>query len=192
MPVRNSRKAYLLALLLAAPLAFAACGDDEGSSDNDDDQSSDSTSSSSSAASASGGQGGAGQGGAGQGGAGGADCVPGGVPAKTIKGTVSFTGTAKMGDSLRIVAFKDGMPGGAPAGYVFTDAMTPPTFPYAYELKISLPPEGTGQFSIIAYLDIGSNNVMGPGQEDPGAMPSQLVTVDDCKGAIVDVTLMAP
>jgi hypothetical protein len=82
--------------------------------------------------------------------------------------------------------------GGAPAGFVFTDAMTPPTFPYQYEFMISLPPEGTGEFGVIAYLDIDNNNVMGPGPEDPGAMPSQLVTVDDCKGAIVDVTLMAP
>lgn len=183
----SPRKAYLPALLLvAAPLALAACGDDDASSD--------STSSSSSAASTSGGDGGAG--GAGQGGAGGAggeSCVPGEVPAKTIKGTVSFTGTAKKGDSLRIVAFKDGMPGGgAPAGFVFTDAMTPPTFPYEYEFMISLPPEGTGQFGVIAYLDIDSNNVMGAGPEDPSAMQSPLVTVDDCKGAIVDVTLMAP
>jgi hypothetical protein len=75
---------------------------------------------------------------------------------------------------------------------VFSDKTMPAVFPYKYEFPVTLPAEGTGQFGITAYLDIGDNNTMGPGKEDPAAMPSMLVTVDDCKGAIVDLTLMAP
>jgi hypothetical protein len=191
----NPRNALFPAILLvAASGALTACSDGETTTST-------TTTSSSSAASTGGaggeggsGQGGSGQGGNGQGGGGGAACVPSNVPAETIKGTITFMGTAMKGDALRIVAFKDGNPGGgAPAGYVFTDPMTPPTFPYAYEFKVTLPPTGTGEYGVQAYLDVGGNNIMGPDlKTDPAAMPSMLVTVDNCKGATVDLTLMAP
>jgi hypothetical protein len=175
--LRNSSFAALL-LLAASSFSLAACSD-----------STDTTASTSSSG-AGGGDGGAGGGSGGSGGAGGCSDMP-AVPAMTVKGMVQYAGPVGDADVVRVVAFKDGIPG-APSG--FTSSMPKPAFPYAYEFTVMVPPEGSIDVGIVAYLDIGGNNPMGPDNaEDLLSMTSPLVKVTTCEGAAVaDVTIPTP
>lgn len=114
--------------------------------------------------------------------------MPGQMDGGKIKGTITYSGSAAAMDSLVIAAFKDGKPG-VPAGFVISPKQ--PMFPYTYEITINAPaPAGMPlMYGITAYLDVDSNNMMGPGAEDKSAPPSMLVAVDECQGATVDLTI---
>src|SRR5262245_55661455 len=120
--------------LVAVAGSLAACSDETSSTTT----TTASTTSSSSTTSSTSGGGEGGAGGAGTGGAGGAGgtCTPVTVKTATINGMIMFTGTVGATDVLRIVAFENGMPG-PPAGFISSPAG--PTFPYTYELPITLP-----------------------------------------------------
>jgi hypothetical protein len=177
----------VLSLFILSSAALAACGDD---TDTTASNAASGATTATTGATTGGGTGGEGTGGGG--GAGGAGCtgMP-EVPAKTIKGMVQFAGTVGDTDVLRIAAFKDGMPGGIPAG--LHNSMMKPAFPYAYEVTVNLPPEGTAKYGVLAYLDVGGDNPMGPDMmEDKLSMPSPLVTVTECEGANMDDIMIAP
>jgi hypothetical protein len=106
---------------------------------------------------------------------------------RTITGTVTYTGAVGANDVLRVAAVKDGMPG-IPAGFNQYQA---PTFPLQYEIT-SLPVDMTAgytNYGIIAYLDVGGNNFMGPGAEDPQYVSTTLIKVTACEGGMQDLTL---
>jgi len=100
--------------------------------------------------------------------------------AGSISGTITYTGTAT--GTLYVAAFKMFPPMGPPSGIA---TIASPTFPQAYSLTDIDP----GDYSIFAYIDVGGNNTMQPGMEDPFALSTTKAMVTAGMNATQDVTI---
>lgn len=172
MPANRFSSSVLAVSLVVASSALAACGGDTGGNTGGGGGTTMTTSSTTSTTT----EGTGGSGGSGM-------CATG----KTIKGKVTYAGTAGPNDTLRIAAVKDGMPG-IPASF---NQYTAPAFPLDYELT-GVPVDMTAGFTnygVIAYLDYGSDDFMGPGMDDPQSVSMTLIKVTACEGGTLDIDL---